>query len=125
MKTLRFHVSAKAPPPRGSWTRSGLRGFTPQSNVSFKRSGLQAALVSSLGTLSADHFQISQNSGLETLDLGQILIPHLGVGQHGVHQLSSGVVLVCIVEVQSPCVILDLVGVAGRALADQPSAVRS
>ena len=33
--------------------------------------------------------------------------------------LSSGVVLVCIVEVQSPCVILDLVGVAGRTLADQ------
>ena len=35
------------------------------------------------------------------------------------HQLSVGVVLVCIVEVQCPCVILDLVGVACGALADQ------
>ena len=70
---------------------------------------LQAALVSSLGALGADELQVCQNSGLETLDLGQVLIPHLGVGQHGVHQLSSGVVLVCIVEVQSPCVILELV----------------
>ena len=80
---------------------------------------LQAALVSSLGTLGADELQVCQNSGLEALDPGQVLIPHLGVGQNGVHQLSSGVVLVCIVEVQSPCVILDLVGVACRALADE------
>ena len=35
------------------------------------------------------------------------------------HQLGSGVILVGIVEVQSPGVILDLVGVAGGALADQ------
>ena len=56
---------------------------------------LQAALVSSLGTLGADELQVCQNSGLEALDLGQVLIPHLGVGQNGLHQLSSGVVLVC------------------------------
>ena len=80
---------------------------------------LQAALVSGLGTLGADLLQISQNGGLQALDLGQILIPHLGVGQNGLHQLGSGVVLVCVVEVQSPCVILDLVGVASGALADQ------
>ena len=80
---------------------------------------LQAALVGSLGTLGADLLQVSQNCSLKALDLGQILIPHLGVGQNGVHQLCSGVVLVCVVEVQSPCVILDLVGVAGGAFSAQ------
>mgnify|MGYP004440118397 CR=1 FL=1 len=34
---------------------------------------LQAALVSSLGTLGADELQVCQNSGLEALDLGQVL----------------------------------------------------
>ena len=70
--------------------------------------GSQAALVSSLGALGADLLQIGQNSGFQAFDLGQVLIPHLGVGQHSVHQLGSGVILVGIVEVQRPCVILDL-----------------
>ena len=50
---------------------------------------------------------LTQISGLEAAVLAD-----LGVGQHSVHQLGSGVILVGIVEVQSPCVILDLVGVA-------------
>ena len=38
---------------------------------------------------------------LEALDLGQVLIPHLGVGQDCMHQLSSGIVLVCEVDRKS------------------------
>ena len=38
--------------------------------------------------------------GFQTGDGGQILIPHLGVGQHSVHQLGGGVVLMSVVEIQ-------------------------
>ena len=80
---------------------------------------LQAGGERGLRAFFADHLEAVYHGGFEAFYLRQVLIPHLGVGQHGVDQGFGGVVLVGIVELQRPAVVTDQVGVALGALADQ------
>src|SRR5699024_4788970 len=91
------------------------RGGPPPAEVGLS----EAALVGGLGALGADQLQIGQDGGFHAGDGGQVLIPHLGAGQHRVDQAGGAVVLVGVVEVQGPGIVLDRVGVAVGALAGQ------
>lgn len=66
---------------------------------------LQNAGIGSLGALLANHVEIADNRGLKALDFGQVLIPHLGIGEHGMDQVLNAVLTVCIVELERPAVI--------------------
>ena len=80
---------------------------------------LQNACVSCLGSLGADLLQVCKDLRLKARDLCEVLIPHLQVGEDVVDQGSIVRVLSLIVEIQRPVVVLDLVLVASRTLADQ------
>ena len=80
---------------------------------------LQHALKRGFRAFGADLLEVCQDLCLKARDLGEILVPHLQVGEDVVDQSGIVRVLSLIVEVQCPVIVLDLVLVASRTLADQ------